>query len=206
MSTDPQSKSACRYLRALAAIYIRMTFRAVDVYEILEPLLKDYRKLRYRDQSKHTQPMPVQRIIQMHSAGYYLTYIDEFVDQLLNEERVCDIILPRIPKREVLEENGELPPRQSRLLDAMEGKDEDNASRSRSQSRSRDSNRSSRSPMSTPDRTSRSPGEGIRTPSADGEDVSRDGSRSLSPTRSASPAGSNGRFRSRSRSISPDRV
>lgn len=36
----------CRYLRALAAMYIRMTFRAVEVYELLEPLLKDYRKLR----------------------------------------------------------------------------------------------------------------------------------------------------------------
>ena len=41
--------SFTRYLRALAAMYVRMTFRAVEVYEILEPLLKDYRKLRYRD-------------------------------------------------------------------------------------------------------------------------------------------------------------
>ena len=49
------SELLCRYLRALAAIYIRMTFRAAEVYEVLEPLLKDYRKLRYRDQSKHTQ-------------------------------------------------------------------------------------------------------------------------------------------------------
>lgn len=40
-----------RYLRALAAFYIRMTFRAVDVYELLEPLLKDFRKLRYRNMS-----------------------------------------------------------------------------------------------------------------------------------------------------------
>lgn len=38
-----------RYLRALAAMYIRMTFRAVEVYELLEPLLKDYRKLRIRN-------------------------------------------------------------------------------------------------------------------------------------------------------------
>lgn len=30
-------------------MYIRMTFRAAEVYEILEPLLKDYRKLRLRD-------------------------------------------------------------------------------------------------------------------------------------------------------------
>ena len=41
-----------RYLRALAALYIRMTFRASEVYEILEPLLKDYRKLRLRDMGK----------------------------------------------------------------------------------------------------------------------------------------------------------
>ena len=32
--------------------------------------------------------------------------------------------MPHIPKRAVLEENGEIAPRQSRLLDAMEGKDE----------------------------------------------------------------------------------
>lgn len=37
-----------RYLRALAALYIRMTFDAVEVYELLEPLMKDYRKLRVR--------------------------------------------------------------------------------------------------------------------------------------------------------------
>ena len=41
-----------RYMRALAAMYIRMTFRAVDVYGLLEPLLKDYRKLRVRSMSK----------------------------------------------------------------------------------------------------------------------------------------------------------
>jgi pre-mRNA-splicing factor 38A len=35
-----------RYLRALAAMYIRMTFRAAEVYQLLEPLLNDYRKLR----------------------------------------------------------------------------------------------------------------------------------------------------------------
>ena len=29
-------------------MYIRMTFRAVEVYDLLEPLLKDFRKLRIR--------------------------------------------------------------------------------------------------------------------------------------------------------------
>ncbi|KAF8652749.1 hypothetical protein AX16_004246 [Volvariella volvacea WC 439] len=40
-----------KYLRALAAMYIRMTFRAVEVFELLEPLLKDFRKLRQRQMS-----------------------------------------------------------------------------------------------------------------------------------------------------------
>ncbi|OSX65007.1 hypothetical protein POSPLADRAFT_1087984, partial [Postia placenta MAD-698-R-SB12] len=91
-----------KYLRALAVMYIRMTFSAADVYEILEPLLKDYRKIRYRGMN-----------------GYSLTYMDEFVDNLLVDERVCDIILPRLTRRDVLEDNGEIGPRKSRLLDAM---------------------------------------------------------------------------------------
>ncbi|KAI9443353.1 PRP38 family-domain-containing protein [Lactarius indigo] len=158
-----------KYLRALAAI--------------LEPLLKDYRKLRYRDQS-----------------GYYLTYMDEFVDQLLNEERVCDLILPRIPKRAVLEENSELAPRQSRLLTAMEGKDEEKT-RGRNRSTSWDNSRSSRSARSSSSARSRNRS---GSPSQGGGSDTRLASRS--PTRSLSPGGSDGRFRSRSRSISPDRM
>lgn len=49
-SVDFCAVSGNRYLRALAAFYIRLTFRAVEVYEILEPLLQDYRKIRYRDE------------------------------------------------------------------------------------------------------------------------------------------------------------
>ncbi|OCH95265.1 PRP38-domain-containing protein [Obba rivulosa] len=103
-----------KYLRALAAMYIRMTFRPVEVYEILEPLLKDYRKLRYRGMN-----------------DYSLTFMDEFVDSLLVQERVCDIILPRLTKRDVLEEVGDIGPRKSRLLDAMEGVEEKASDRSR---------------------------------------------------------------------------
>ncbi len=179
-----------------------MTFGAVDVYEILEPLLKDYRKLRYRDQCEASFSVAIQHIIKLSSAGYYLTYMDEFVDQLLNEERVCDLILPRIAKRAVLEENGELAPRQSRLLAAMEGKDEEKT-RGRSRSTSRDGSRSSRSARTSPSARSRSRSRS-RSPSQGGGSESRLASRS--PSRSLSPAGSGGRFRSRSRSISPDRM
>ena len=36
-------------------MYVRMTFRAAEVYELLEPLLKDFRKLRMR--SMGTSPL-----------------------------------------------------------------------------------------------------------------------------------------------------
>lgn len=36
-----------KYLRALAAMYIRLTFNSVEIYKCLEPLFDDYRKLRY---------------------------------------------------------------------------------------------------------------------------------------------------------------
>ncbi|KAG2075912.1 PRP38-domain-containing protein [Suillus decipiens] len=163
-----------KYMRALAAMYIRMTFSAVEVYELLEPLMKDFRKLRYRDM-----------------AGYSLTHFDEFIYSLLTEERVCDIILPRKAKRSILEENGEIGPRKSRLLDAMEGRSEHGSDRSRSSSRSR-----SRSPSKSPYR-SRSPSVSrsrSRSPSENGRYVSRSPSRSRSPDRS------------RSGSMSPDRM
>ena len=35
-------------------MYIRMTFRAVEVYDLLEPLLKDFRKLRMRSMGTHS--------------------------------------------------------------------------------------------------------------------------------------------------------
>ncbi|KAI0029726.1 PRP38 family-domain-containing protein [Vararia minispora EC-137] len=168
-----------KYLRALAAMYIRMTFRAVEVYELLEPLLKDFRKLRYRDMG-----------------GYSLTFMDEFVDQLLVEERVCDIILPRIQKRQILEENGDIGPRKSRLLDAIEGKEDDTRSdrtRSTSRSRSPSASRSrskDRSPMNVEEdaRWSRSPtGSGYISRSPSRSPPSPAGSRyvSRSPSRAA---------------------
>ena len=48
--------------------------------------------------------------------GYSLTYFDEFIDDLLTKDRVCDIILPRLTQRSVLEETEGLPPRKSLLV------------------------------------------------------------------------------------------
>lgn len=64
----------------------------------------------------------------IYSGEFVLTYMDEFIDNLLTEERVCDTILPRLTQRFVLEELGELEPRISPLqeeIDAVESEDED---------------------------------------------------------------------------------
>ena len=45
-----------------------------------------------------------------------MTYFDEFVDDLLTKDRVCDIILPRLTQRDVLEETEGLAPRKSLLV------------------------------------------------------------------------------------------
>ncbi|KAG8841201.1 hypothetical protein FRC20_005157, partial [Serendipita sp. 405] len=181
-----------KYLRALAALYIRITFSPREVHELLEPLFNDYRKLRVLGRS-----------------GFSLTYMDEFIDELLTEDRVCDIILPRMPKRAILEETEGLSPRKSKLMEAMQDDESDTSERrfpkrplsvqsgegSHSQSRSRSRNGRSRSGSQSRSR-------------------SRSKSKSKSRSRSGSPMGSDddgdryisrspSRSRSRSRSRSP---
>ena len=54
--------------------------------------------------------------------------MDEFIDELLREERVLDVQLPRLQKRHVLEENNQLEARQSVLdedIDDNESSDEE---------------------------------------------------------------------------------
>lgn len=88
-----------KYIRALGAMYLRLTFSSIEVYKYLEPLYNDYRKLRYMDKN----------------GRFELIYMDEFVDHLLRDERYCDIQLPRLQKREALESIGELQPYVSAL-------------------------------------------------------------------------------------------
>ncbi|KPV76436.1 uncharacterized protein RHOBADRAFT_13440 [Rhodotorula graminis WP1] len=92
-----------KYLRALAAFYVRLTFDSLNCYEVLEPLLNDYRKLRFRAMD----------------GSYSILTIDEFADQLLHGESVCEIQLPRLTQRKVLEETEGLAPRRSKLGRAL---------------------------------------------------------------------------------------
>ncbi|KAI9595664.1 PRP38 family-domain-containing protein [Syncephalis fuscata] len=99
-----------KYLTALAAFYLRLVGNSVEIYQHLEPLLADYRKLRRRS-----------------NIGFDLICMDELIDALLHEERVCDIILPRLQKRHVLEEVGDLEPRISPLAAELQAEEKQTA-------------------------------------------------------------------------------
>ncbi len=89
-----------KYVRALGAFYLRLTGRPAEIYELIEPLYNDFRKLRFRE-----------------STGWKITYMDEVADELLNSDRYCGIALPHLPKRAVLESAGYLDgPRRSALV------------------------------------------------------------------------------------------
>ncbi|KAM9093772.1 pre-mRNA-splicing factor 38A-like [Sarcophilus harrisii] len=93
-----------KYVRMLGALYMRLTGTAMDCYNYLEPLYNDNRKSR----------------IQNRNGDFEFIHVDEFIDQLLHSERVCDIILPRLQKRHVLEETNALELRISALEEETE--------------------------------------------------------------------------------------
>ncbi|CAL5221078.1 g3204 [Coccomyxa viridis] len=90
-----------KYVRVLGAFYLRLVGRPLEVYQYLEPLYNDYRKVRLREAD----------------GSFALTHMDEVVDQLLNNEYLFDIALPRIPNRVTMERIGQLEPRISVLAE-----------------------------------------------------------------------------------------
>ncbi|MBN3302198.1 PR38A factor, partial [Amia calva] len=101
-----------KYVRLLGAMYMRLTGSSVDCYKYLEPLYNDYRKIKSQNRN----------------GEFELMHVDEFIDELLHSERVCDVILPRLQKRQVLEEAELLDTRVSALeedLDEVETSEEE---------------------------------------------------------------------------------
>ena len=80
-----------KYVRALGAFYLRLTGRPAEIFELIEPLYNDFRKLRFRE-----------------STGWKITHMDELAHELLTSDRYCGIALPHLPKRDVLENSGYL--------------------------------------------------------------------------------------------------
>eukprot|EP00984_Skeletonema_dohrnii_P001986 scaffold665_cov114-Skeletonema_dohrnii-CCMP3373.AAC.14 len=93
-----------KYVRALGAFYLRLTGRPAEIYEQIDPMYNDFRKLRFRTPT-----------------GWKITHVDEFADELLTSDRYCGIALPHLPKRDVLVSAGYLDgPRRSALTPLME--------------------------------------------------------------------------------------
>ena len=89
-----------KYLRVLGAFYLRLVGKPLDIYQYLEPLYNDYRKLRFHGMG-----------------GWALKHMDEFIDELLTGDYCCDVALPHLPKRHLLEDQKLLTPRVSALED-----------------------------------------------------------------------------------------
>jgi pre-mRNA-splicing factor 38A len=96
-----------KYLRALAAFYVRLTFEPADIYKTLEPFLTDYRKVRRR-----------------RKENYALVHVDEFIDELLTKDRSCGTSLWKLPARQVLEDLEVLEERVSPLQQELDEMDE----------------------------------------------------------------------------------
>lgn len=125
----------------------------------------------------------------LKDGSYSITTLDEFADSLLSDERVCEIQLPRITQRRVLEETEGLTERRSKLGQALGvigagvtkgDEEEDEIDEEGGEERERYVSRSpSRSRSPTPDR---------------------------SMSRSLSRSGSEGGYISRSPTRSPERI
>jgi pre-mRNA-splicing factor 38A len=157
-----------KYLRCLAAFYIRLAWEPVEIYTTLEPLLTDYRKIKRRLKDTFT-----------------LTHIDQFVDDLLTKDRICATSLWKLPSRANLEDLEMLDPRESPLEGEVDELDEDMEKRSEGsvrsyQTRSYDSRSRSRSRSRSYDSRSRSQS---RSPGERSERSTRSRTRSRSRSR-----------------------
>lgn len=93
-----------KYVRVLGAFYLRMVGRPLDIYQYLEPLLNDYRKIRERTVD----------------GKYHIAHVDEIVWGLLTKDIMCDVALPHLVKRSTLEDQQLLAERISVLEDDLE--------------------------------------------------------------------------------------
>lgn len=65
---------------------MRLVGKAIEVYQYLEPLYNDYRKIRVR----------------LSDGSFALTHVDEVIDDMLRKDYLFDIALPHLPLRLIL--------------------------------------------------------------------------------------------------------
>lgn len=98
-----------KYLRLLGALYYRYVFPSVKVYKVLEPLLIDFRRIRIRQRD----------------GTFALKRFDELIWIMLREEKWFECVMPRLTKRQTLEDSGELPSARHSIIE-QEYTEEDN--------------------------------------------------------------------------------
>ena len=76
-----------KYVRLLAAYYLRMTGTPLEIYSLLEPLYRDYRKVR-----------------KLTKGGWQLLHVDEVIHELLTQAISLNMALPKLPARALLED------------------------------------------------------------------------------------------------------
>jgi hypothetical protein len=114
------------YWRAIVATWIRWKeSRAEQVYQLLDPLYRDYRPIKVRQKDN----------------SYHNSYLDVFIDQLLRyrcalvsleEPFVLDVIpFPHLPQRYELEARGVLPQREYAAPEDGDDDDDDDDAVSR---------------------------------------------------------------------------
>lgn len=90
-----------KYMRLLAAVYIRFVWKDVEVYNALEPLLADPRKVRVRKPD----------------ASFEIRHMDELIDDMLTKDFFISLSMPRLTPRLALQDAKLLSKRKSKLFE-----------------------------------------------------------------------------------------
>lgn len=107
-----------KYLTALGLIYQRMVMLSEKWYLLFDASIIDYRNLRVKFKSpKLTDGLPLH---------YGLMTMDEWVDMLNEQERVVDLIMPKLVPRRRLVDEGILMSRSYEVSDEETKESEDN--------------------------------------------------------------------------------
>lgn len=98
-----------KYLTALTLLYCRMVTTPKMVFEMFDEYISDYRRLRLR--------MKVPEFVNDLPIHYKVIHMDEWMDSLVENERVVDLAIPYLPPRQLLVQKGEVEARQYGVSD-----------------------------------------------------------------------------------------
>lgn len=105
-----------KYLIVLVLMFIRMTKKSEEIYNLFDNYITNFAKLRIQlNDPEFVNGIP---------KSYSICYLDEFVDDLLTKQRVVDVILPRLVPRQILIDKGLIGERQYLVTSLTEEKSE----------------------------------------------------------------------------------